>query len=147
MTKPTSKADSANAPSIYDQYENDDELEIGGIWLNYGKAGRIRVARAGGSNHVFKKALEKATRPHRRQINAGNAAEDLMNELLVQVFAQCIILDWENIRGRDKVLMPFSKENVVKLFTDLPDLFIDVREAAMQAANFQRANDEDDSKN
>jgi hypothetical protein len=69
------------------------------------------------------------------------------DRLLIEVFVDSVVLGWEDICGRDGAIMPFTRDNCIKLFTDLPDLFLDVREQAMKAANFRELEADTDSKN
>ena len=45
-------------------------------------------------------------------------------------------LGWEGVEDREGNPMGFSRENVVKLFTDLPELFLDVQQQSQKAALF-----------
>ena len=138
--------------SLYAMFETDKQAEQEvGIVLNYGSAGKIRVARAGGTNQRYIKALEERMRPYR--INARNGKVELnvddatASKLLVEVFADAVVLDWEGIRDRNGDLMEFNHENVVKLFTDLPELFSDVMEQASKLDNFLLESTESDAGN
>jgi hypothetical protein len=133
--------------SLYNMYETDHDLEKGGIILNYGEGVRIKIARAGGSNAVFVKTLEKATRPYRKQMESGTLSDDVANDLFIQVFAESVVKDWENVTDRDGNDLQFSVDNCVKLFKDLPDLFSDVRNAASDVSNFRVEELENDIKN
>ena len=145
MTDETQDAESKPASeSIYDLYATDSNMEREGIWLDYGKFGKILIARAGGSNKRFQKSMENHSRPHRKQIQNQTLDEDIANELLLKSFADSIVLGWEGIKDKDGSDLPFNKENVIKLFKDLPDLFIDVREQAQQSANFRAKEVDDD---
>ncbi len=133
--------------SLYEMYETDPDMETGGVILNYGDGIRIKIARAGGANAAFTKAFERYTRPYRKRMESGTLAEDVANELLVQVFAETVVLDWEGVTDRKGDLLAYSVENCVKLFNDLPDLFADVKESAMTVSTFRQEEMEDDIKN
>lgn len=128
--------------SLYKQFKTDEALETDGIWIEYGttEAGqpiRIKIARAGGRNTAFSKALERTTRPYRKAIQTGMLDNKTADNLYKDVFAETVVLDWINVEGPDGQLLEFKKENVVKLFNDLPDLFNDLREQAANAALFR----------
>lgn len=133
--------------SLYDLFGTDKNLETAGIWLDYGKAGRIKIARAGGSNKRFATDFEQRMRPHRRKLELGTLDEDTANRILAEAFAHTVVLDLENVRGPDGAIIAYSPENVVQLFIDLPDLFADVREQAMKVANFAASSIEHDAGN
>ena len=141
------KEENSASKSIYALFGTDSSMEQSGIWLEYGEFGRFLVARAGGSNSRFTKSMERLSRPHRRQIQNETLDESIANELLLKAFAESVILRWEGITDSDGKDLPFTRDNVIKLFKDLPDLFIDIREQAAKAANFQAAEVEGDLKN
>lgn len=135
--------------NLYKLFKTDENLETDGIFIEYGetddgKPVRIRIARAGGKNTAFTKALEKATRPHRKAIQSGSMDNATADRLYRDVFADTVVLGWENVTGPDGKPLEFNKENVLKLFQDLPDLFQDLREQAANAALFREAVLEED---
>lgn len=128
--------------SLYKTFKTDESIEQAGVILEYGKTAdgrpiRIRVARAGGSNLKFAKLLEKKTKPFRRQIQNETLDNALGDELLIQVFAEAVVLGWENVQDENGNDLPFTKENCIKVLTDLPDLFADIREQSSKAVLFR----------
>ena len=123
--------------SLYKLFKTNENLETDGIWLEYGQTAdgkpiRIKIARAGGHNVAFSKALEKATRPYKKAIQTG-----MLDNKTAEVFAETVVLDWINVEGPDGQPMYFNNENVLKLFEDLPDLFVDLREQSANVALFR----------
>lgn len=128
--------------SLYKLFKTNENLETDGVWLEYGQTEkgepiRIKIARAGGHNSAFSKALEKATRPYRKAIQTGMLDNKTADKLYKEVFADTVVLDWINVEGPDGQPMEFKRENVLKLFEDLPDLFADLREQANNVALFR----------
>lgn len=128
--------------SLYKLFKTNENLETDGIWLEYGQTAdgkpiRIKIARAGGHNVAFSKALEKATRPYKKAIQTGMLDNKTADRLYKEVFAETVVLDWINVEGPDGQPMEFNKENVLKLFEDLPDLFVDLREQSANVALFR----------
>ncbi len=99
---------------------------------------RFRLARAGGANLGYVKALERITRPFKKAIQTDNLSNDRAKALDRQAFIEACLLGWENITLENEVL-GFSKENAEKLFTALPELYDDLRS---QAGNFALYRDE-----
>jgi len=97
----------------------------------------FRLARAGGANAKFSKAMEAKTRPYRRQIQEDTMDITLANKLLIEAFAETVVLGWEGITTTNGKKIPFTPEAAIKLFTDLPDLFNELREAAGKQSNFR----------
>ena len=129
---------------LYDTYGTDAELEVSGIWLDYGLNAkkqkiRFRVARAGGANSRFNKMIEVSTRPYRTQIQDDNLPAEISDPIVLEAFASTVILGWEGVTDKKGKDLEFTKENVIKLFTDLPDLWTDVRTQAAKMSNYLAA--------
>lgn len=131
--------------SLYKTFQTDTALEAHGIELEYGYVDgdetrpiRLRIARSGGSNARFAKLLEAKTKPHRRSIQTETIDKKLAERLFMEVFAETVVLGWTNVQDQEGVELPFSKENVIKVFTDLPDLWADVREQSAKASLFRQ---------
>lgn len=134
-------------PNIYEMYETNLDCEATGITLDFGDAGRIRVARAGPTNRAFSKLLESKMRPHRRQMDTDNMPPDVADRIMREVFAESVVLGWEDVCDRDGKKLVFSVEACIKLFEDLPDLFVQVREESAKFTNFRAAGIEADAGN
>ena len=131
--------------NIYAQFGTNESLETGGIVLNFGTIevdGKtvnidIRVARAGGHNSKFTRVSEVVLKPYRRQIMNESIEPSVLEALFRKIYAQAVVIGWSGITDREGNLLEFNEENCVKVFTDLPDLFKDVREAAEKATLFR----------
>jgi hypothetical protein len=137
---------------IYGLFQTNVDMEQQGVVLNYGDnaAGqpvRVKIARAGGSNARFAKALEARMRPYRRQFETGTLDDKVATAMLIEVFADSVILGWEGITDAAGNVLPYNRANVIKVLTDLPDLFSDIREQAMKSANYRAEQTEADSGN
>lgn len=138
--------------SLYTKFETDRSLEKSGIILDYGPNSKgknieIRIARAGGSNESYLKKLEAKAKPHRRQIQHETMERAQIEKMIREVYAESVVLGWEGVEDRDGNEMLFSKENCMKLFDDLPDLYADIQEQAQSAALFRTTVREADAKN
>lgn len=138
--------------SLYKQFKTDSKLEKEGILLEYGTNSQgkpicIRVARAGAGNDAYVKRMEVAVKPHRRLIQNETIERAVLTKIVREVFAETVVLGWENVEDENGKPMPFTKENCIKLFTDLPDLFDDLQESAQKAALFRSDIRSADAKN
>lgn len=135
--------------SLYSKFKSDPALEKNGVVLQYGFVENadgepdlerpigFRVARAGGANVAYAKRLEAAIKPHRRQIQTETIDAKVAERLMMEVFVETVLLGWENVQDENGNDLPFSKQNAIKLFTDLPDLYKNVQEGANSAALFR----------
>lgn len=138
--------------NIYSQFETDNSLEVQGIVLQYGNNSKglpmgIRIARAGGSNTAYNKRMEALFKPHQRALQNGTMDRELMKKLMQQAYAETVVKDLENFEGRDNQPIVFSKESVMALFTDLPNLWTDVQTQADDWTLFKKQLAEEASKN
>jgi len=147
---------------MYDQFSTDPKVEEEGVWLQY-EGFRVRVTYAGESNKKYTKVLEAKTRPFRRAIQNGSFSNDRSIQLLMEVFAEAVILDWnvedfvdeqigeivwkKGIQAKDGSVVPFSKAEVLKALKALPALFLDIKGQAESIAIFRKDDLEEDSKN
>ena len=133
--------------SIFDVWGTDAVMETAGVWIDYGSSGKFLIARSGGANTKFAKVLEFKMRPYRRQMDQGKLDNEIANKVLMETFIEACLLGWENLTYQDDKAIKFSKENAIRLFTDLPDLFNDLREQSAKMATFQQEEVEADSGN
>ena len=123
--------------NIYELFETDDDKEAGeGIKLYFGPKIWIKIHRAGGANKNFAKVWAAKMRPYERDRSLGKLAEPKALKLAAEAYAEAVILDWDGITDRDGNELAFTKENVVKVMTDLPELFLEVRTHANTYGNF-----------
>ena len=130
---------------LYDLFGTDQDLEKNGFALEYGDATFI-MARAGGTNEKFQRLMERKMRPYRSAVNSGTMQEETSKKILIQAYAETIILAWENVTDAEGNDLPFSVENVVKVFTDLPELFKEIMTESTRLANFVKVQAESDAK-
>lgn len=122
---------------LYETFGTEKSYEQEGIRLQFGDS-FIRVKRAGGSNNEFQKLLMKRMSPHKALLKNNLMPEEQAASILAEVYADSVIIGWENVTGPDGKPMEFTRENVIKLLIDLPDLFDAIREACTDHANFQQ---------
>jgi hypothetical protein len=130
----------------YSLFKTNDKMETEGVVLNYGSFD-IRIARAGGANKKYMKLLQARMKPHKRQMDTDTLPEKTATDILAACFADAVILGWTGVKDEEGKDMEFTRENVIKLMTDLPDLFRDVQQQANLVSNFRAAEIEEIAKN
>jgi len=148
--------------SLYDTYSTDTAKEEQGVEFIYAGAAKLRIARAGGANKRYQKAVERITKPYRTAIDRSRCPIETLRHLLMQAVAEACILDWHThtrdtetgeyswvpgIEGTDGTIVPVTAENMVALFKHLPDFFEEVQADANAYGSFQEAGLEEDAKN
>jgi hypothetical protein len=138
--------------SLYQQFGVNPVKVEQGVEIKFGKNddGTIPtfiVARAARSNKTYKKGLEVAMRPYRRQIELETLADSTADEVLMDVFLDTILKGWQHVQDENGVPLAFNKENAKKLFTDLPDLYEQLLNDSQRVALFREDAIEADAKN
>ena len=134
--------------NLYEMYQTDTGKERDkGVKLEFPGGAKIWVRRAGGQNTAYEKAIEAVMKPYRRQIRQNMLEEGKAQELEAVAYARGVILDWEGVNDEAGNTLDCTEENIVKLFTDLPDLFVEVKQQATDLSNFRREQQESDAKN
>lgn len=138
--------------SLRKTFKTDKIAETEGVWMDVsindhnGKPIRIKLARMSSTNKRYTKALEAATKPHKSAIQNDAFDNELAKKLLQDVFVETILLDWDNLPKSDLTgdeadteLLPFTKENALALFNEMPELYDDWESRAQKAAAFREA--------
>lgn len=138
--------------SLYNTYEMDANVEKDGVHLDFGlnsegKPILIRIRRAGGANVQFAKVFERKSKPHRRMMEAGGLDAATSERIMREVYAEAVVVGWEGVEARDGSPLEFNRDNVIQLFTDLPDLFREVVKSSQEIALFRKAVNEEEAKN
>jgi hypothetical protein len=132
--------------SPYDMFKADSKMETEGVILDYGSF-NIKIARAGGANTAFAKTMERLMKPYRTAIRNEVLDSDLAQKILIEAYADAVVLDWQGVTDASGKKLDYSKNNVVKVLTDLPDLFRDIQEQANKLVLFRKETLEAAAKN
>lgn len=123
----------------YSSFETDKEVESSkGVTLDYGKAGKFTIHRAGGSNQKFKNYAQAKMKPYTRQLQQNTLDDDVANELNADIFAKTVVVNWEGVTDRAGNPLPYSYENCRQLLLELPDLFTDIQRCAQDQSLFRK---------
>jgi hypothetical protein len=130
--------------SVLAMFATNKDAEKKGKWIEVGPASFL-IARAGGSNTKFERAVSAVLRPHQRRIQNGMMSNAEAEKLSIEPFAETVLLDWKNVRAavQDETNewvvgepIPFSKEKAVKVLDENRDLFRYLLEESQRLANF-----------
>jgi hypothetical protein len=138
--------------SIFKQFGTDKKLEQEGVLVEYpanedGSIPTFRLARMCRSNKRYVKAVEVATRPHKRAIELGTIKPEVAEEIFLDVFVGAILLGWENILNEKGEDVKFSKDEAKRIMKMLPDLYDDLQEKSRNMSTFLEAEMEQEEKN
>ena len=158
--------------SLFENFATDKNLEKSGIVFTPDSRTAITLARAGGANVKYQKALTAKAKPFKRQIDNDTMDPATERKILMEAYAETVIRNWETLVGEgdnaqlvsgiemhpDHVarytgvedgdaLAPFNQHNVMLTLELLPDLFLDIQAEAQRFANFRAKSREDDAGN
>lgn len=117
--------------------KTNSSLEKDGVWFQYEDA-KFLIARMGGDNID---RLEKANAKHLKKHAAAIRRNDLkikqQKEISKEIFVDCCLLDWDNVYLEGEKL-DYTRENAIKLFTDVPYILEVLESEANNIDNYKR---------
>lgn len=144
---------------LYSSYRTDKNKETQGVWKEYCNGGlRVKIGRAGGSNDKYRKAFQEAWKPYQRAADMGELSNEKAIALYYGVYADSIIYDVQFLDeddqfkhglgyAEDGAVVGVDKASLIGLFTDVPELFIDIKSDAENREHFLVQDIEAASKN
>ena len=123
--------------SIFSLLKADQTTVANGVVIDYGEAGKWRLAYAGPQNKAFAEVVRKKFAPYQVQINTGTMDEAAMSRLIAELYADNIVLGWEGVFGEDGEPLKFTRENVIMVLMELPEFFADIQNESKKLANFR----------
>jgi hypothetical protein len=138
--------------SLFKQFKTDLKKEQEGIPVTYaanedGSLPTFHVKRRGPTNPQWAKALERESAPYRRLLELGTLDSKIADRIMLRVFCSSVLTGWENVQDKDNKALPYTFENAIQLFTELPELYLDLSEQAGKLAGFRIETQESDAKN
>jgi hypothetical protein len=122
--------------TLYEAFGTVKTYETDGVTLDFGVA-KFRVRRAGGSNRRFLSTLSAKLRPHRRALSAGTLADEVAEDLQMEVYFETVVIGWEGVTDPAGNVLEYNLVNFKQVMKDLPDLWTTLREEADNLKNFQ----------
>jgi len=95
------------------------EKEIDGVWVDFAMGIQLKIARA--RNPKYQELLRKLIDPVRVEIRDDKLDIKDLNNIILEVRAKTILLDWKNIEDKDGKDIPYSPEKAIEFFKN-PEL-------------------------
>jgi len=122
----------------------DENKELTGVWEDLGDDASILVARVGNKNYV--EAYRTIPRGLRRMIENGILSGDKLDQVICDLLATTILLDWKGIEFQGASIK-YSHENAMRVLLALPEFREMVWELANEFRRFHNQSIEEDLKN
>ena len=124
--------------SLYESLEVDRGAKEDGVWVAVLDGVEIKVAST--DSKRYRDVSRRLMKPYFKILQAGGRIpDDKQVEIAVVIAADSLLLDWKGVTDRDGNELPFSRENVIKVLTDLEVLRNMVAEIAGEAETFNKA--------
>lgn len=146
--------------SLRKTFKTDRDAEVQGVWIEVGindhnqEPIKIHLSRMSAANKRYTKELNRVTKPHQSAIQNDALDNDLAKKMLQEVFADTVLLGWENLPKSeltgvetDTELLEFNRDNALALFRELPDMYDDWEARANKAAAFREVEQKESAKN
>jgi len=94
---------------VFAQCATDPKAEVNGVWRDIGNGTKLLVARA--NNRRYSKLLSKLFEEHKEALDKeDDAADALSDSIMVQVFAETVLVGWEKL-GYKGAELPYNLDN------------------------------------
>ena len=96
--------------------KTDLKKENEGVWTDFAAGIQLKIARA--RNPKYSELFRDLIEPHRKDIRNEKLEMEDFADILLQIRARTILLDWRNIE-ENGVSVPYSPEKAMVYFRDL----------------------------
>lgn len=112
---------------LRNKFKTNTKLEIEGVWMDIpeatnedGSVPAFLIARVGQSNMEHNLEVERLAAPYK-----GRTLKPEQNrEITKAAFVKCGMKSWRNVQNDDGTPTDFTYENVMSVFDDMNDLYI-----------------------
>jgi len=103
-------------------YKIDSGLSESGIWFDVTDGTGFKLRPFKQSNPRIKAAMANYFKPYARQVEMGTISIEKQLEIQIKIFIDVCLVEWKGVEIDDRPA-ELNKENAMKFFTQLPDLF------------------------
>lgn len=104
-------------------FKTSSSLENDGVDFALDDKTSFRVRRFGSNNPKVKAAMASHYKPYAKQVEMGTLPVEKSNEITMKLFIDSCLVSWEGVTDEKGQAIVCNKENALKLFKELPDLF------------------------
>lgn len=126
--------------NLYSMFGTNKSTEQSGIEVCFGSNKETDpvfvIARAGGHNTEYLQALSRISLS---DVKYRTLSLDEDRKAIIELYFRNVVKKWRNVKDEHGKDMSFTKDNFVKLFVDLPDLWEHVRSIANDFSKFHDA--------
>ena len=121
-----------------DRIKTDCTKEVNGVWVDFEVGIRLKIARA--RNSAYRELMSELIEPHRKDIRNDETDIEVLGDILREVRAKTILLDWENIEDEGGKEIKYSSKKALEFFKDpeLSDFYTFIIIASENLENFKK---------
>jgi len=123
--------------SNIDDFVTDPKIEKQGVDLDFGNGRFITIRRAGGANVEFKNRLANLIEDRTNTVTGLKTDSDDDKDILYQLFAKYIVIDWKGWKDSNGNEIPFSVQSCIELFECSEEIYSHVNVQSMKLDNFR----------
>lgn len=130
---------------LYAAFGTDRKAELEGVWRDLGvvnedntKPGFL-LARMSRNNTNYWAKVEAVAKEYKTEINLDIFTDAAAHQPMLEIFVDTILLGWRHVVDKAGKPIEYSRDNAIKLLTDLPDLYELLREWASKISSFRDA--------
>lgn len=118
-------------------FKTDSQLERDGVDFALDDKTSFRVRRFNSQNPRVKAAMAAYYKPYARQVELGTLPQEKSDEITMKLFIDVCLASWEGVEDEKGSPIECTKENALKLFKSLPDLFDSLWKYANSFENYK----------
>ena len=118
-------------------FKTDASLERDGVDFALDDKTSFRVRRFNSQNPRVKAAMAAYYKPFARQVELGTLPQEKNDEITMKLFIDVCLASWEGVEDEQGKAIECNKENALKLFKSLPDLFESLWKYANDFVNYK----------
>lgn len=118
-------------------FKTDSELEKEGVDFALDDKTSFKIRRFNSQNPKIKAAMASYYKPYARQIEMGTLPTEKSDEITMKLFIDVCLASWTGIEDEAGKPIECNKENALKLFKSLPDLFDTLWKHAQNFENYK----------
>ena len=129
-------------------YATDKELESDGVWTPVEAGGRVKIRRLGAPE--VEKVSRRLYKPYENLTRRNKSLpEEIQKSIVVNLLTEAIVVDWDitEEEGPNAPKLPFTPEEVRRVFTEYEDFAVEVISLASSRELFKVDSDKDALKN
>lgn len=128
--------------SLFNKFKTNKDKDLGGVPVTFDANSdktipTFYIRRMGAGNTVYDSELARIVKPYQQQIQKGTLSEQESRNLNDKVFVRGILAGWENVYDENDKPIVFNEANALKLLSDLPLLYEELRSVAGNVSRFQ----------